>query len=423
MSPKSRLPPIKAKGLKFGSGTSSGPSSVGNDSKEEKKKEEEGSLPFLDNVCCNLCNESFFDGIAKSKIYWLTTCGHIVCDDDEHHHKEGTCTVCGKTKIHAVSMEQGNLQPAQEKFLYNPISRLKLLEAEIMKHIKVIQDDVTELSSLRTIYSFQEKQHKRTRLIYKQELDKERAETERLRNELDIHITENVELKQANKELQARLDMPPPPLPRSSLQASGVFETPRQSPVYGSGLNQSLPRIQEEEENSSAKRQRVEQNGFPPELLAPSTPIPTRPPSIIGGRIYQTPQPHHVDPHQSFDGYDPMLPRAGPSKHELERYRYNSTPVTAISPQVYSQGYIQGNGRITPMQGETPNVYRPYSAQGTHRRSEAQRQNYRFSQDGWSPNNLYDDNRQDYGSGEYDASDQPKVSLNLARKRPYPSQF
>ncbi|WWC66030.1 uncharacterized protein I303_108652 [Kwoniella dejecticola CBS 10117] len=431
MSPKSRLPPIKVKATtKSGSGSSSIPSSEAGDSKgdgkkKKKEEEEEGSLPFLDQVYCNICNEPFFDGIAKGRVFSLTTCGHLVCDDEEHQHKEGTCTVCGKSKIHTVTMEEGNLQPAQEKFFYNPTTRLKVLEAEMTERLKEFQEKVAEMSSFRAIHSFQQKQHKRTKLVDKEKLDKAYAEIERLQNELDISITEGVELKQAMKELQARLDMPPPPIPNLVTTSNGQYANHHQAFGRASNFGQTLPTVHEADERSlPSKRQRIGSTEPESNLIPPSTPVPTRHLSVIGGRSYHAPQsPHPVltHPSEEIHSYRSATPV---TRQDLERYRYNSTPLNGGNPQAYSQGYVQGTGPIGRPISAAGNVYRAYNADEPYlRQPTPSLQHGAYQQDGYTPNDEYEQHRQDGYIDRADSNDRPRVSLNLSHKRPYPSQF
>ncbi|WVW87077.1 hypothetical protein I302_109134 [Kwoniella bestiolae CBS 10118] len=361
MSPKSRLPPVQVKGLKFGTGSSSQGSSSGNNSmnKGKNKEEEDGKLPYLDYITCNICNEPFFDGIAKGRIFWMTSCAHVVCNDEAHQHKEGICTVCGKN-MQAVTMEEGNLQPIQENFLSNPDTLLEKAVVECENLMKAIQEQfqlkMKNIRSIKGIYKYQNSQHKRPRALYKEQLEKATAEIERLRNEMDVYVTENVELKMANKELQDRLNMPPPPMNGFSPRGTGAHQAAMPPPIYGGGL----PTVREEEEenggegsDSLGKRRRVEQNDQQYRQLVPSTPISSHVrnqyiPTF--GEAYQTPQ--QVQPQfersRTVGEYAAPATVTGPSKPDLERYRYNSTPLHGTSPQTYSQGFA--NGRTTPVQ-------------------------------------------------------------------------
>ncbi|WVQ66192.1 uncharacterized protein L199_004371 [Kwoniella botswanensis] len=345
---KSRLPPVQTKGLKFGAGSSSQGSSSGKGSnnKGKSKEDEDGKLPFLDYISCNICNEPFFDGIAKGKIFWMTSCAHVMCNDEKHQHKEGICTVCGKT-MQAVTMEQGNLQPTQERFLSNPETQLEKAVSEYEDQSKKF---VENIRSIKGIYKFQTNQHKKPRSLYKDRLDKALAEIERLENELHIHVAENVELKLENKQLQDRLNMPPPALDGYQSRGSGSLPPP----IYGRTLITVEEGEEEEESNglvgetSSSKRRRIDNAEQPSRSFVPSTPRSQPHYAQLLANSYQTPQQDPYERPQSVAGYRAVPLNTNPARPDLERYKYNSTPLNGTSSQAYSQGHTNGEG--TPLQ-------------------------------------------------------------------------
>ncbi|KAK6908605.1 hypothetical protein I203_102608 [Kwoniella mangroviensis CBS 8507] len=348
---KSRLPPVQTKGLKFGAGSSSQGSSSGKGSnnKGKSKEDEDGKLPFLDYISCNICNEAFFDGIAKGKIFWMTSCAHVLCNDEQHQHKEGICTVCGKT-MQAVTMEHGNLQPIQENFLSNPEFQLEKALSEYEDQSKKF---VKNVLSIKGIYKFQTNQHKKTRSLNKERLDKALAEIERLKDELHIHVAENVELKLEIKQLQDRLNMPPPPI--DTYQSRGAGSMP--PPIYGRTLT-AVEEVEEEPnglvgETSSSKRRRIDNAEQPSRSLVPSTPRSQPHYAQLLDNSYQTPQHDSYERPISAAGYSAVPLTTNPARPDLERYRYNSTPLNGTSPQAYSQGHTNG--------GSTP-LHRPASA-------------------------------------------------------------
>ncbi|WWC92654.1 uncharacterized protein L201_007613 [Kwoniella dendrophila CBS 6074] len=435
METKSKLPAVKTKGIKFGVNSSSHISSSSPNSKsssKKKKEEAEGGLPFLDYINCNLCNDPFWDGIEKGKIFWMTSCGHIICNDEQHELKEGICTVCGK-KMSAVTMEEGNLQPAQEKYLSNADHHLEQLTTELDNHIKdYLKQFQEKIKVARGIYKYQISQHKKPRAIYKVQVEKLKAENEKLKNELDIYASENVELKIANKELQARLDMPPPSI-------NGYAQIPN---GHGNHVSSRLSTVQEEEEeglngetdgvpsigNILGKRQRlalVEQQARP---FTPSTPIINRSQphySQLLNRDFSAPQQPQFQP---MDQHAAGPPFPSPGKRDLERYRYNSTPLNGQSPQSYSQGF--SNGRTTPLQRPASSNNSRSSYYAGHDRFNgnyySQAQSQQPYQDDFEPG----DNRYDQSGGYQQRRPSSvqdmrgsKFTMNQVPKKPLPPPF
>ncbi|WRT69844.1 uncharacterized protein IL334_006835 [Kwoniella shivajii] len=454
MTPQSRLPSATPQGKMFGAKSSSEPS-ISQTPNTSKKKEEEGEFPFLDFLTCNICGEPFFTGLEKGKVFWLSSCGHVMCDAEEHDHKEGLCTTCGK-KMKCVSLQEGHIQPMQKAFLSNTERGLDESQAGMQALLDQLSEKVKGLSTVRNAVKFQNNQHKRAKMHYDDQIAKKDAEMESLRNQVDIFATENVELKQIVKTLQSELQTLPSANHYDSQGLNTIiYETPRRlpMPLLTDGR---LPTVPEEDEglsvyrngismgSSLGKRQRL---AFDEQQLHPFIPnsqvaMATSPMGYNAQPVYnddRIPQTPSARPY-SVSAYAVRPQSAGPPKPILDRYRFNGNVQNGIAPQVYTQGYIQD--KSFPMQrpvsvfdGPSGSRYigdddgpetggASYPANETMNNNEGYRNSDQMTNQNSHNNRVENDEIKDARRHSDEPNDEgKKFRLSQAHKRPPPQPF
>ncbi|KAI0647020.1 hypothetical protein C8Q79DRAFT_600047 [Trametes meyenii] len=141
---------------------------------------------FWEFVCCGLCHLDFVkeSGTLSSVPFWLTNCGHVVCNS--HLNADQSCTVCGTANIQLIPLQQELEPPMADWFSSLPTAFDTI--AYSMRY---------QMNSMATLVRHFKKKYLQYRPLYERLRD-ERAETKRLTELVD-------ELKQENKRLRQLL--------------------------------------------------------------------------------------------------------------------------------------------------------------------------------------------------------------------------
>ncbi|WVF68353.1 hypothetical protein IAT40_003118 [Kwoniella sp. CBS 6097] len=178
-----QLPPATPGGpTPFGTSVQSSATKDNGGKKEMKRKEAEagGALAFLNDTVCVVCNEGIVTGAQKGRIYYMTSCGHIICNKPEHDNKHNICTACGKPMT-AKQIDEENLPSDLKRWFCDPQYELNEIYTEQQKlHTEQQKLQLEQLKLAKRLNGARE--------VVK-------AETARLRSEMEGLLKENETLK------------------------------------------------------------------------------------------------------------------------------------------------------------------------------------------------------------------------------------
>ncbi|KAF5389892.1 hypothetical protein D9757_003716 [Collybiopsis confluens] len=80
---------------------------------------ESSELGFWEFVCCSKCYLSFSNGAGPTVPFWLTECGHVICNNHLNHDQ--SCARCGTRGIQLVPLQQDMEPPMSEWFRSVPL--------------------------------------------------------------------------------------------------------------------------------------------------------------------------------------------------------------------------------------------------------------------------------------------------------------
>ncbi|KAK4689870.1 hypothetical protein P7C73_g238, partial [Tremellales sp. Uapishka_1] len=148
---------------------------------------DDDDLPFLEFVHCQLCHRRYPE--REDLEFWMTECGHILCDDDEHDHQPDQCTFCGKQKVEITAIGERDKIPASlQRWFRSPAKSIKRVEEEL----SALRFSIPTLIRQNRHYAAQLEAYKKsgavpiptTRTMAAQE--RETAELRRLRQQVEV---------------------------------------------------------------------------------------------------------------------------------------------------------------------------------------------------------------------------------------------
>ncbi|KAI0336501.1 hypothetical protein GY45DRAFT_1291364 [Cubamyces sp. BRFM 1775] len=139
---------------------------------------------FWEFVGCGVCHLEFIkdSGALSSVPFWLTDCGHVVCNT--HLNADQTCAVCGNPKMQLMPLQR-ELEPPLSNW-FGSVSQ---------GFDSVAYSFRFQLSTMATLVRYFKKKYHQYRPLHDR-LREEHAETKRLRKLVDELRIENSNLRQ-----------------------------------------------------------------------------------------------------------------------------------------------------------------------------------------------------------------------------------
>ncbi|WVQ84819.1 hypothetical protein IAT38_006976 [Cryptococcus sp. DSM 104549] len=369
--PPSRLPPSSSNSLPFGhdytpsrpngpsgpggSGGAGGTGGTGDNSLET------GELAWLDYAECAICRDSLMDGVSNGKHFWMTSCGHILCSAEEHEHRAGVCTACGKKMEHFL-IQEGSLPPEHELWFQNGLSLL----SGAMDELRAAMRRGTTACK---VVNFQYREMKRSMQHHKEvarrshdriaELQRENEALSAENNELHIRYAE-LQVAQTQAERQSRAAVAPSHGPQLyAEQEMGYGQPPVGQGVYGQdGIGATYgqdwrpnPGQQQQQQympppadpglELPAKRRRLDIPDHHPRRFIPPTPI--------SGQVPRESVPIQTNTGHFQRQFTPMMgntPHPGLHQHQQGVGDARSQSVAAYRPGDAGRGGGEVGGRI-----------------------------------------------------------------------------